>query len=602
MKHLSLMLCLILVFGSAVAQKKEKKDKRLEGLDEELSTVLETWNAAGFAVAIVEKDKVVYSKGFGMRNVEEQLPVTENTLFAIGSSTKAFTSALLGQLREETDLDFDESPIKYIPELRFYNDELNNGVTIQDMMCHRTGIPRHDVSWYLFPAKDRAELIERMAYQEPFTGLRKSWYYNNFMFLTQGVIAERITGKDWKDNIDERFFTPLGMTNSNCTIDEMVAFEDHATGYSNDDEEELVKEDYYRIEAAAMGPAGSINSNVKEMSEWLKLWINGGMYGEEQILTNGYVREAMTPHMAMGGVPSAELPSLHMSAYGYGWFLSSYKGRYRVEHGGNIDGFSANVAFYPTDSIGVVVLVNQNGSDVPSIVRNIVADRMMDLDKTDWNALLRERFEEGRAVQEEVSSSGEDGRQANTRPSHNLVEYTGNYSNPGYGNADLILRNDSLILITADGDLWLSHYHYDVFMPFETKGGVDTTDKSPLLFNFSSGAGGDISGFHLPVEPTIEPIFFERTPLAVEVEEGVLEQYVGEYELAGQVVKVYIKDESTLYVFVPGQPEYELLPTGEDKFAIKILNGYNVAFVKEGESVTSLKFIQPNGTFVAKKK
>ncbi|MFK7920957.1 MAG: serine hydrolase [Bacteroidia bacterium] len=600
MKHLSLMLCLILIFGSAMAQKKKKKADRFEGLDEELTTVLETWKAAGFAVAVVEKNEIVYAKGFGFRDVEQQLPATENTLFAIGSSSKAFTSGVLGQLREETDLDFSESPIKYIPELRFYNDELNNGITIQDLMCHRTGIPRHDISWYLFPAKDRAELIGRIAHQEPFAALRERWYYNNFMFLTQGVIAERMTDKSWEENIEERFFTPLGMKTSNCSIEELEASADYATGYGLDADEEIEKQDYYHIDA--MGPAGSINSSANEMSEWLKLWINGGMYNGEQILPSGYVREAMTPQMAMGGVPSAELPSLHMAAYGYGWFLSSYKGRYRVEHGGNIDGFSANVAFYPTDSVGIVVLANQNGSDVPSIVRNLIADRMMNLEKTDWNGMLRKRYEDGRAAQEASSDGGEDSRQKNTRPSHNLVEYSGTYAHPGYGEIDLILRNDSLIAKSGSGDLWLQHYHYDIFMPFEIEGGVDTTDKSPLLFNFSTGPGGEISGFSLPVEPTIDPIVFERTPLAIEVDTNVLAQYEGEYELGGAVVKVYIKDESTLYVFVPGQPEYELLPTGEHKFAIKILNGYNVAFVKEGEAITQLKFIQPNGTFVAKKK
>ncbi|MEL7339773.1 MAG: serine hydrolase domain-containing protein, partial [Bacteroidota bacterium] len=343
MKQLSLLLCLLILAGSALAQKKKKKtDDPFAGLDAELETIRETWNAAGFAVAVVKNDQIIYSKGVGYRDVEQQLPVTENTLFAIGSSTKAFTSGLLGQLQEETDMSLDDSPIEYIPELRFHNDALNNGIIIKDLMCHRTGIPRHDISWYLFRTPNRNELIERIEYLEPFTGLRQAWYYNNFMFLAQGVVAERLTGKSWEDNIQERFFAPLGMSTSNCSIEELEASADHATGYGLNNDGEIEKEDYYHIDA--MGPAGSINSSVKEVSNWLITWINGGKFGEEQILPADYVREAMTPQMAMGGAPSAEHPDLHFAAYGYGWFLSSYKGRYRVEHGGNIDGFSANVA------------------------------------------------------------------------------------------------------------------------------------------------------------------------------------------------------------------------------------------------------------------
>src|SRR5690606_35074694 len=112
--------------------------------------ILETWKGAGFAVAVVEKDKIIYSKGFGYRDYENKIPVTPNTLFAIGSSSKAFTSGLLGILRGDKKLSFDDSPIRHIPELRFYNNEMNNGITIKDLMTHRTGLPRHDLSWYYF--------------------------------------------------------------------------------------------------------------------------------------------------------------------------------------------------------------------------------------------------------------------------------------------------------------------------------------------------------------------------------------------------------------------------------------------------------------------
>ena len=160
-------------------------------------------------------------------------------------------------------LSFNDSPRKYIPDLEFYNDDMNNNIIIKDLMSHRTGLPRHDYSWYLFPSHDRDSLIQRIKYQEPFTGIRQQWYYNNFMFLAQGVIAKNITGKSWEDNISERFLKPLGMSRTNVTIDAMKTANNAAFGYETKKDNSNSKMDYYDI--AAMAPAGSINSSVNDM-------------------------------------------------------------------------------------------------------------------------------------------------------------------------------------------------------------------------------------------------------------------------------------------------------------------------------------------------
>ena len=220
--------------------------------------------------------------------------------------------------------------------------------------------------------------------------------------------------------------------------------------------------DYYDI--AAMSPAGSINASVNEMAKWLKVWIHGGKYGEKEVIPTPYISEAMTPQMVMGGgTPGKENPDLHFSTYGYGWMASSYKGHYRVQHGGNIDGFSANTCFFPSDSIGVVVLTNQNGSTVPAVVRNIIADRMLHVAITDWNKDLYERQQKGKEEQNEELASMETDKKSNTKPSHILVEYTGKYSNPGYSEFEIVEEGDSLFAVFPLKKYWLRHYHYDVF-------------------------------------------------------------------------------------------------------------------------------------------
>lgn len=202
MKKITLFLIFILSAASITAQ----KDKRLKGIKKELNSLLEATKAPGFAVAIVEGDKVIYVKGFGYRDYENKIPVDANTLFAIGSTTKAFTSAILGKLRADKKLSFDDSPRKYIPELEFYNDDMNKNIIIKDLMRHSTGILGNDDSWVLFPTHNKDSLLMRVKHEKPITGVRQQWHYNNYMFLAQGVLAEKITGESWEDNISNYFF------------------------------------------------------------------------------------------------------------------------------------------------------------------------------------------------------------------------------------------------------------------------------------------------------------------------------------------------------------------------------------------------------------
>ncbi len=581
-----------------------QQDKRLNGIDKELNAILEVTKAPGFAVAVVEGQKVVYAKGFGYSDLENKVPADANTLYAIGSSTKAFTSAILGQLRQEDKLTFDDSPIKHIPELRFYNDEMNNGIILKDLMSHRTGLPRHDFSWYLFPTDSRDSLMIRIAHQEPFTGVRKQWYYNNFMFLAQGVIAEKITGKSWEENIEERFLKPLGMTRSNTRIQEMKESSNAALGYELKNDSIINKMDYYDI--AAMSPAGSINSSVNDMSKWVRTWINKGKNGDKEIIPETYLKEAISSQMVVSsGLPDKEFPDMHMSNYGYGWFLASYRGHYRVEHGGNIDGFSASVAFFPSDSLGIVVLTNQNGSAVPGLVRNTMADRFLKEGKTNWVDDFKARKEKAKKAEAEAKANESSSKISGTRPSHILQQYTGKYDHPGYGEFRIDNKNDSLIAVFKLNNYYLKHRHYDVFEPFEiTETGIDTTGIGPLRFNFGTNDGGDISDVRMKVEGALEdPIVFKHTPTTIDVDKATLETYVGDYELAGTVIKVYIKNEDVLYLFVAGQPEYELLATSKHKFSFKILEGFKVEFLEsEDGSINEVMLIQPNGTFKATRK
>jgi len=227
-------------------------------------------------------------------------------------------------------------------------------------------------------------LVKRIQYMQPSAPLRQRFQYNNFMFLLQGVVAEKLTGKSWESNIAASIFQKIGMKQSNFSVNDLAKYNEPAIGYNVLKDSLIHKMKYYDIDG--MGPAGSINSTVLDMAQWLRVWINGGKYNDSALLPSNYIAEATSSQMiAAPGSPVTEKPDIQFNNYGFGWFLTSYKGHYRVEHGGNIDGFSASTSFFPTDSIGIVVLCNQNGSAVPSIVRNMISDKILGLPSFNWN-------------------------------------------------------------------------------------------------------------------------------------------------------------------------------------------------------------------------
>lgn len=592
---------IFLVVLTTLQSNAQTTDKRLAGLDTFINRILKEWNVAGVTVAVVEKNKVLLAKGFGYKDYENKVPVTENTLFAIGSCTKAFTSSLLSFPMKDGKLDLDKPVNNYLPELRFIKDEMTNTITARDMMSHRTGLPRHDLAWY--SAKTRRDsLLYIIRYFEPSAPLRQLWQYNNFMFLAQGVLAEKLSGKTWEELVKEKLFMPLGMSASNTSMNDHQKSPDFSLGY-REEEGKVIKMKFINIDA--MGPAGSINSNAKDMANWVMMWINGGKFNGKEIIPAAYFNQAISSQMVIGGnLPTKEQSDVFFSNYGFGWFLANYRGHYRVEHGGNIDGFSTSTSFFPSDSIGVFISVNQNGSPVPSIIRNTIVDRMLALKFRDWHQLRKTDVAKAKLAEKEKMKADSSLRKWGTKPTHSLVDYTGIYKNDGYGAITIYQEKDSLKGSYNGLKLKLNHYHFDYFNFAFAADEADIDEENAMKGLFTINIKGDIDGLKLPLEGTVKDIEFKKEVTTIDVKKEELEKLVGEYELPGPtIVKIYIKGEKTLMALVPGQPDYELVPVKENIFNLKIISGYSVKFEKDEKgNVTSLSFIQPNGTFKAKRK
>jgi CubicO group peptidase (beta-lactamase class C family) len=574
-----------------IEQETKSLDEKLISLRLYIDSTLKIWKIPGLAIAIVKDKDIIFSEGFGLRSVKDTIPVTSKTIFAIGSSTKAFTTMAMGMLVDDGKLEWDKPVREYIHDFKMKDDFASERMTPRDLVTHRSGLPRHDLVWYNNQNISRKDLVKRLQFLEPNKDFRTEFQYQNLMFLIAGYLVEYITGKTWEDNVKARIFEPLGMNSSNFSVLESMKSVNFALPYKELDS--VVKEIPFR-NITVMGPAGSINSNLEDMCQWMLLHLNNGKAYDSQLISAAGLSQMHTPYMAISR-PLRYPESSHL-AYGLGWFIEMYRGHNRVHHGGNIDGFSALVSLYPNDNMGIVVLTNMDGSPVPGIVSSRAADLLLDLTPVDWST--RMKLEEERAESAKLKETGkEPDRILGTKPSHKLADYSGEYENLGYGNS--IIESDGKELIVKYNDFTgkLIHWHYDVF-----RADIKDFEDQKILFTFSANAKGDIDKISSPLEPLVSEIVFMKKPSGEMRDTKFLAKLAGDYEIGGEIAKFAIKGESILTLSLPGQPLYELEPYKGTEFNIKGLSGFSVEFeLDKNGKVSTVLFKQPNGIFTAKK-
>jgi len=455
-KHILLLPALFLFFQQATGQK-TNTDNRFKELDRLVNRILSDWRVSGCAVAVVEKDKVVYEKGFGYRDYENKIPVTPNTVFSIASCTKAFTGQLIGTLVNDGKLDINEPVHNYYPELAFYNDFLTDNITVKDMLTHRTGLPRHDWLTHSKIPLPLDSIVYRIRFLQPSSGFREQLKYCNLMYTALGGLIHKLTGKSWEAYMKEKILDPLKMTNTSCLISDLSKSAEYSLGYT-------VRNDSIvqgREGTDGANAAGSMNSSVNDMAKWLIALINDGRYEGKQILSPGFIREATSPQMSAPSHPRPGLPAypdIYFGDYGYGWNIASYRGHYQVTHGGDLPLFSSTTSFFPTDSIGIVVLVNKFDATVSEIITDYIADRMLSLPYKDWNGLILARQPKNNVAPTGIKQT------VKAEPlTHSLDDYTGVYVHPAYGRIAIYKQNDSLFATHNEAPIFFQHFNYDIF-------------------------------------------------------------------------------------------------------------------------------------------
>jgi len=573
-----------------------KVEKAFEGFDAQAEKALEDFHCAGVAVAVVKGGKVVFSRGFGYRDVKSKAPVDADTIFAIGSASKAFCSMAVGLLVDEGKLEWDKPVREYMPDFKLMDSFASERMTPRDLLCHRSGLPRHDLMWYSSPLS-RKEIYQRLRYLEPNRDFRTHFQYQNLMYLTAGYLVEVVSGLTWEQYTQRGVFKPLGMKRSNFSVEDTKKADNYALPYMT--KEHQPKETPFR-NIDAVGPAGSINSCLNDMTKWVMLHLGKGSYKGRQVISEGSIGQMHTPTMP---VPSSffseigEFKEIGDINYGLAWFMHSYRGPKLIHHGGNIDGFSSLISFMPDEDMGVVVLTNQNSSMLPFLLTFTLYDRLLGLSPIDWHQRMLDIVKKGEEAEKKGEQKNEELRHKDTKPSHALEAYTGEYVHPGYGPFKVTLKDGELKGLVNALELDMPHYHYDTF-----SGKTEALEGMELKISFTTDADGNIASLSLPIEPNVKDIVFTRVASAEMRSRKFLEKLAGQYLLEdGKEIKISLRGEDTLLAAVPGMPELELEPYQGQTFKVKSLPIVSVAFKEEKDAITGLEIIQPGAVIEAKK-
>jgi len=462
-------------------------------LDAFVARSMKTFDVPGLAMAIVKDGRVVMAKGYGVRKMGESAPVDENTLFGIGSNTKAFTTAALATLVDEGRISWDDKVYERLPGFAMYDPYVSHEMTIRDLLTHRSGmgLGEGDLLFWPHTTFKREEIIYKLRFMKPATSFRSRYAYDNLLYIAAGQIIPAVTGKLWEEYVTQRILKPLGMKTTTLSNAHFPAGADVAWPHSRIGGP-LRPIDFVELDNAA--PAGSINSSAAEMSRWLMLQLNRGKFPDsdahlfsEQQSREMWSAQTILPIRERTGASGQLAPKF--AAYGLGWGLRDYQGRKLVGHTGGVAGFVSRVMLVPEERLGVVILTNAEEDSAFDAILFHVLDSYFGSGNTDWIAALHDTEESSQKEAEETVKKQAAARAGNSKPSLELEKYVGKYEDAWYGPANIRMENGKLVFSlehtpTAVGEL--EHWQYDTF---KTHWRDRTVEDAFLTFSLDAHGG-----------------------------------------------------------------------------------------------------------------
>ena len=461
LKNARVLFLVLFVFPLLVFP--QSLDEKIAEIDTYAQKVMTDWKQPGMAIAIVKDDKVVFAKGYGTRELGKTAPVDADTVFAIASNSKAFTTAALAMLVDEKKIAWNDKVSKYLPDFQLYDPFVTSELTIRDLVTHRVGLDTFsgDLLWYE-TSFTTDEILQRVRYLKPVSSFRTQFGYQNLMFIAAGKVIEKVSGKPWCSFITERILTPLGMSRTTCsikTLPDNSAFPHNESGGA--------LRVLHRGNVDSAYSAAALNSSVNDLSKWMRTQLGKGKFEGKQLFSEAQAWGLHQPYLAqqISEPGSKNNPTRHFTGVASGWFVYDYYGKKIINHSGGLDGMLSYTHLIPEENVGFVVLTN---SEYPvfTVMASKIRDVFVGAPKRDWSGEALEQAKRNKTAADEETKKADAARVANSKPTLALKDYVGAYSDDLYGAVNITEENGRLVMRFSHSPNFvadLEHWHYDTF-------------------------------------------------------------------------------------------------------------------------------------------
>ena len=437
----------------------------LAGFDVDVAKAVSDWQVPGLAIAVVKDDRVAFAHGYGVRELGTRDAVDTHTLFAIGSTTKAMTAALVGMLVDEKKVAWDAPVTTYLPWFQMKDPSVARQVTVRDLLTHRAGLGNADYLWY-GQSNSTDEILRRVRLIDPAYAVRASFIYQNVMYAAAGAVIEAASGQSWPAMLQARIFDPLGMRDTIPTAASLRSRRNVASPHFLVDGRVRVIQN---VSVDPVAAAGAVWSSVDDMSKWMQFLLDGGRAGGAngtRLLSEATFKELFTPQTIApyDMYPTTSLTRPHWMTYGLGWFQQDYRGRAVDFHTGSIDGMVAIHGLVRDEHLGVYVLGNLDHAEVRHALMYAVFDRYGEGPRRDWSADFRTLYGALARDDDAERAKKEALRVAGTAPALPLARFAGEYSEPLHGAVKVSYDGHALRLEYGSAYAGvLEHWHYNTF-------------------------------------------------------------------------------------------------------------------------------------------
>lgn len=410
-------------------------------LDGYIKDNLKKWRIPGLAVAIVKDGKTVFMKGYGVRKTGGKQKVDENTLFMIGSNTKAFTGTSIAILHTQKKLQIRDKVQKWLPEFKLKDPLASKEANIADLLSHRIGFATFQGDFVYWGSKlSRAGVIKKMSLIKAPYSFRSRWGYCNAAFVAAGELAAKVTGKTWEDNIRQQILKPLGMSRTIMLCQEFKNAQNTATPHT------IINDKVTTMPVANidnLAPAGSMSSSVKDMAKWLNVQVYEGEINGKKIIPGRALRITRIPQSMLGTDQRAKQPT-HFYLYGMGLSINDRKGKLVYSHTGGVNGFLSSVVFVPEEKLGIVVLTNSDQNNFFENLSDEIRDAFLGVPSKNYNETSLKEFIAKKKKEASLIQSLKDIVKKKNKPDLPLKAFTGIYKNTVYGTINIKLKKGKL--------------------------------------------------------------------------------------------------------------------------------------------------------------